>query len=203
MENYTKRSKNILPLNKILLFISLILFGCKGKAQSEPIPQKVTVQINTPDEKYSKSLHWSKDEIKDNKNANLTESIHTILKKYTIKNDKICINGKPLDKVYINFIVNNDFSKSIIIENGLPNSEYLYHVSGVPSYVYTDNGGIIPMTTQLKIFKKGYGHWTDYYYVDYFKSKKFKDNYKAVLKEEGEVKNNFKFGEWKYYNKEG
>lgn len=203
MENYTKRSKNVLPLNKILLIITFFLFGCKGRAQSEPIPQKVNVQINIPGEKYNQSLYWSVNKINDKKNENLTETLHTILKKYAVKNDKISLKGKPLNKIYINFIINNEFSKSIIVEDGLPNSEYLYHVSGVPSYRYSDNGGIIPMANQLNIFKKGYGHWTDYYYVDYFKNKKFKETENAVLKEEGEVKSNFKFGQWKYYNKTG
>lgn len=40
------------------------------------------------------------------------------------------------------------------------------------------------------IFKKGCGYWKDFYNEGH-------------LKEEGEVKNNYKVGEWKYYNKNG
>lgn len=40
------------------------------------------------------------------------------------------------------------------------------------------------------IFKKGSGYWKDFYN-------------EGQIKEEGEVKNNYKVGEWKYYNKNG
>lgn len=44
-------------------------------------------------------------------------------------------------------------------------------------------------------FKNGSGYWKDFFYH------RKTDHY--TLKEEGILKNNFKFGEWKYYNKNG
>lgn len=49
------------------------------------------------------------------------------------------------------------------------------------------------------IFNKGNGFWKTYYYGKMY-------NYEYIsgpIKEEGEVKNNFKYGEWKYYNNNG
>ncbi|RRJ88928.1 hypothetical protein EG240_03775 [Paenimyroides tangerinum] len=44
-------------------------------------------------------------------------------------------------------------------------------------------------------FKLGTGYWKDYHFVE--------ETNEYPIKVEGKVKNNFKFGEWKYYNKEG
>ncbi|AZA82743.1 hypothetical protein C1637_23180 [Chryseobacterium lactis] len=209
MENYTKRSKNILSLTWFYFSLVLTLSECGTKAQIlAPIPQKVEAKINTPDTKYDNVLYWSTNEyypiLKNNKAVTSIENVSMIRKKYSIKNGKLYSNGKLLDRVYINFNVDDNYSKSIIIEKGLPDDEYLYHIKEVPSYLFSDNGGMVPMKQQLNIFKTGSGYWIDTYVVEYFKNKDYdKPGKKATIKEEGKVKNNYKVGEWKYYNKEG
>ena len=108
-----------------------------------------------------------------------------------------------MDRVIIDYTINDDMTKSVIIEKGLPAYKYEYIIESVPSYLYDDSGRRVPRNYLLNIFKNGYGDWTEYYFVDYFNNKSYEKNEDIVLKEEGQVKNNFKYGKWKYYNKEG
>ena len=208
MENNTKRSKNILSLSCLIFLIIFFLIGCKSNAQIiPPVPEKTNVKVSNPQIKYDTTLFWSTDayysKLKYNEKTQI-ENFSTILKNYSLKKGKLFHKEKVVDRAYINFNIENDFSKSIIINNGVPHSEYLYHISYVPSYIFSDNGGIIPMNKHLDIFKTGNGYWKEYYIYEYYKNKDYKNlAKKAIIKEEGEVKHNFKFGEWKYYNKEG
>jgi len=211
MENYTKRSENILPLNWLLFLIVLFLTSCKSKSQiAPPIPEKIKVEIPVPPSRYNYDsiLHWCSNDYyrktKDTFVKNNIENVSMILKKYSIKNGRLFFKEKLLDKVYINFIIDNDFSKSVILNKGVTDMDYHYNISYVPSYIFSDNGGYVPMNKHLNIFKTGNGHWEEYYIIEYYKNKDFENiEKKALIKEEGEVKNNFKFGEWKYYNKKG
>lgn len=209
MENNTKRGKKLLSLKVLVFLVTFFLISCESRAQiTPPIPQKTTVKVPNHDSKYDSTLYWCSNnyykKIKDSSLKNNIENISIILKNYSLKKGKLFFKKKLLDRVYINFIIDNDFSKSIIINKGIPDMEYLYHISYIPSYIYSDNGGNIPMNQLLNIFKIGNGYWKEYFIVDYYKNKDFENiEKKPAIKEEGEVRNNFKFGEWKYYNKEG
>lgn len=194
----------------IIFFIELFLTSCKNKAQiTPPILEKITVEISDPRNPCDSILHWCTNniyyrKIDDTLFKNNVENISMILKKYSIKNGRLYFKEKLLDKVCINFYIENDFSKSIIVNKGIPDMNYHYRISYVPSYIFSDNGGFVPMYHHLNIFKTGHGYWKEYYLVDYYKNRDFENiEKKALIKEEGEVRHNFKFGEWKYYNREG
>lgn len=206
MENYTKRSKNILSLRAICFIFLVLLIGCKSRSQVKPpIPQSVEVNVPFNSQKYDSVLYWFPDNYKINDNGlkYRKERISNIKKEYSIKQGEIFYKDKLIDKVMIDYTVNENLSKSIIIENGLPAYVYEYSIKSIPSYLYDDSGGSMPRNSLSDIFKKGYGDWREYYFVDYFNNKKYEKNEDIVLKEKGQVKNNFKYGKWEYYNKEG
>ncbi len=60
--------------------------------------------------------------------------------------------------------------------------------------------GFIVADFYIKKYKNGTGYWKDFFQTDYAKVKTKKD---LILKEEGKIKNNYKIGKWKYYNKDG
>ncbi|MCC9074397.1 hypothetical protein LNQ49_22645 [Flavobacterium sp. F-65] len=93
----------------------------------------------------------------------------------------------------------------IYINNGLVEShEIQINNDPIPSgksYYYDKEGNINRISEVKNEFLKGNGHYIDYYYPKNEKSTGVIT--KPILKSEGEVKNNFKFGEWKNYNKNG
>jgi hypothetical protein len=105
-------------------------------------------------------------------------------------------------------IENNDnygsyssFSYVAYIESGSP-FQYLYvdKNGNIVEYAYGSIAFGNYQDKKIKYkFKKGSGHWIDYYPI-------YHDNTESMsfsIKEEGEIKRNFKYGEWKYYNKNG
>ncbi|MFD2562897.1 hypothetical protein [Aquimarina rubra] len=125
----------------------------------------------------------------------------------SIKNDMV-YSGKsiPIElTTLVNYDTqNNKFdSERVVIQSGFVTGTYKAHMftkeKGFDSIktIEYEKGSI---SGELKIlnvkdsilyqttFKKGNGYWKDYYYKE------------SKLRGEGKVKNNYKEGEWKYYN---
>ena len=182
------------------------MIGCKSKSQIEPpILQPENIKIVVNSQKYDSVLYWFIDDYKidDNGLEFKKERLLNIKKNYSIKQGKIFYGNTLLDRVKVNYTINKDPNKGIIIENGLPSYDYEYNIESVPPYLFDDSGGTLSMNNLLNIFKKGNGDWIEYYLVEYYKDKKYEVDEKAVIKEKGQVKNNFKYGKWTYYNKQG
>ncbi len=202
MENYTRRSKSILSL---ISFVFLLSCSFKPAIQV-PKPVHIDVIVPNMDDKYDSVLYWYTDDFNIKKSSIdvKQERISEVKKNYYLKNNQLFNNKNNIvDNVLINLIINDKTSISVIMRDGKPQNDLLYSIDGVPPYVYTDSGGVIPLMKELEIFKKGEGHWINYYLEDYYSNKEYEEKNNFYLKEEGDVKNNFKYGEWKYYNKKG
>ena len=190
MENYTRRGRSILSL---ILFFLLLGCSCKPIIQA-PKLDYIDVVVPNMDNKYDSVLYWYADDIKIEKTSiNVKEERITEVKKsYYIKNNQLFDNKSNIvDNVLINLVINDKTSISVIMRDGKPKNDLLYSIDGVPPYVYTDFGGVVPLLKELEIFKKGEGHWINYYLEDYYANKDYEEKKKKSLKEEGEVKNNF------------
>jgi antitoxin component YwqK of YwqJK toxin-antitoxin module len=139
-------------------------------------------------------------------NIKLSEdnSIEQFKKDFSIKSEKlVCKNGiiKNMrlifrDETTIQFIrINNGLTggHEIQIDNDpIPSGK---------SYYYDKDGNVKAMSEIKNELSKGNGHYIDYYYPK--KNESIKIRTIPILKGEGEVKNNLKYGEWRYYNKNG
>ncbi|PID68923.1 MAG: hypothetical protein CR968_00470 [Flavobacteriia bacterium] len=107
-----------------------------------------------------------------------TEIINFDTKNIHLRSEKtLIINGYPQSVYYAKACV-NDTVKTYTYKKG--------NISG--DYIVKNLRDSVLYKTR---FKGGNGYWKDYYY---------KIN---KLREEGQVKNNYKYGAWKYYNKTG
>ena len=157
-------------------------------------------------------------------------SIRDFIKDYKIKNGYLIINGDSNENSMIDVIRYED-SENITLAN-LKNAEFtsvekilktkdgeidfaqgiVYKQSNI-NYLYDNMLNIYIKTKEnntikyemdneyspLRVFfNEGNGILKKYYYI-----KSNSEYIRGHIREEGEVKNNFKFGEWKYYNKDG
>jgi len=139
-------------------------------------------------------------------NINLSgyNSIEQFKKDFFFKSGKLaCKNGviKNMrlvfqDETTIQFIhINNGFIERHeiqIINDPIPSGK---------SYYYDKEGNIKAISEVKNGLLKGNSHFIDYHYPKNTESTGVITM--PILKSEGEVKNNFKFGKWKYYNKNG
>lgn len=139
-------------------------------------------------------------------NINLSgyHSIEQFKKDFLLKSGKLaCKNGviKNMrlvfqDETTIQFIrINKGLVRGHeiqIINDPIPSEK---------SYYYDKEGNVKAIFEVKNELLKGSGHYIDYYYPKNIKSNGIITT--PILKSEGEIKNNFKFGEWKYYNKDG
>ena len=158
---------------------------------------------------YRKEYNFNTcDNLEDYKfsNINLAEyhSIEQFKKDFFLKSGKLaCKNGviKNMrlvfrDETTIHFIrINNGLIEGHeiqIINDPIPSGK---------SYYYDKEGNIKAISEVKNELLKGNGHYIEYNYPKNEKSMGARTT--PILKSEGEIKNNFKFGEWKYYNKNG
>lgn len=177
-------------LSTILLFVS----GCKSNISS---------LILHPDDKNDSLVIWS-DIRYDNETI---VPLKKIKEKYQIKDGKLYDKANIIivSEITLQLRRSNTNAEDVCIKNGKPvNSYYEKKHNNMDWRLinYDELGrlhGVFIVADYQTQFVRGNGYWKNYYYQDY-------DNLndaRFVLKEEGEVKHNFKFGEWKYYNKEG
>jgi len=190
----------------ISLILLLCFISCKS-TQKPPLPNIEYIYVSPPeqDKKYDSILYWFPDNYIPMESGleYKKEFLSDIKKNYSIKQGKIFYRNILLDRVMIRYRVSDDLKKNVIIEKGLPAHKYEYVIESVPPYLYDDAGRKVPRGYLLNIFNNGYGDWTEYYFVDYFNEKKYEKDDDIVLKEKGQVKINFKYGKWEYYNKVG
>ncbi|WP_247716572.1 hypothetical protein [Sinomicrobium weinanense] len=133
-------------------------------------------------------------------------SLNQVLKKYCIKNGRLYdkVNKVNVSGIHLQLKRSALCGEDVSIVMGLPVNHY-YNFKGRQKdwrfFKYDTNGNldtftIANYTTQ---FNRGAGYWKDFYFEDLNTYKK--NNLK--VKEEGRVKKNFKYGEWKYYNENG
>ncbi|MCC9063809.1 hypothetical protein [Flavobacterium piscisymbiosum] len=196
--------------------ITTLLFAtCIG--QKKPIPQKpvsITKLIyktacGDSEIKFKKTDSWY-----NNKNIATiinydfkhSKSIEVIKKQYSMKNGVLYYKDKEIDSLQIFYRSNEEIDYIIYIIKGKP-MRYTINVNNNPgpsmySVSYNSEGDIqYNFINQNVLLLKGNGIFKNYYYGEWnSKNQKFSNE---ILKEEGEIKNNFKLGEWKYYNKNG
>lgn len=135
-----------------------------------------------------------------------SKSFEVVKKQYSMKNGILYYKKNKIDNLQVFYRLNEDIDYILYIVKG-KTMGYTINVNNNPrpsmySVSYNDEGDISYNFIKQNVFLlKGNGILKNYYYGEWNgKNQKFSDE---VLKEEGEVKNNFKFGEWRYYNKNG
>jgi hypothetical protein len=156
-----------------------------------------------PSRKIKKLFYLKSNKLYDKKGNMIKGTIHFIIDSL---NFILANNEFKVDSMHI---ANNDNYGSYSTSSYL---RYTEHYENAYQYIEVDkNGNIVEYAygsiafgnyqdKKIKYkFKKGSGHWIDYYPI-------YHDNTESMsfsIKEEGEIKRNFKYGEWKYYNKNG
>lgn len=160
-----------------------------------------------------------------------TTDLTKVIENYKIENGRL-IDKKSKKETLIDILryetdkyVDITELKGGVIENGYRMYKNNFDNGSSEGLIYDNNGnidyqynGMLDLYIKIKVkdsivfeklnplynrhrntFNKGNGFWKTYYYGKMY-------NYEYIsggIKEEGEVKNNFKFGEWIYYSKEG
>ncbi len=195
MRYYTKRSKILFIKLIYSLLLGFLLTGCKT---TKPLSSKI--KLVQPMNFSDNILRWRinnskyKDSIINNSlTINQVKERYKLVEGalYDIQNKEVVSN--------ISLVLHLNHSNHLLDVNmllGLPVGFFCDASNGVMCRMdihYDETGNIdghFSVNNYDTIFRKGKGIWKDYYVED-------------LLKEEGKVKNNFKFGKWKYYNKNG
>lgn len=168
--------------------------------------------ILTSKKEYSFNQCNLKEEYKLSRNDNDVDynSIEQFKKDFFVKNGKLSCSSGIINQMRL-FYRNIDSYEFININKGLLKGHEI-DVKDAPVgmgdyailYKYDKEGnlgGIFFTGEEIHKFIKGTGRYIEYYTpVFNVQSRKYEP---LIIKGEGEIKNNFKFGEWKYYNKEG
>jgi len=193
----------------LFLLIFFNLFGCKSISNRNnndliPIPYYLNKKSDSQLGIESIDNFISKKKVNKNNQIIEIEDIYDENYENIVSNEIHPINMNPLFNHY--FSKNKTIgSEEVEIVNGYPNGIYSVRVLKSESFFtlkkinYTNkhlSGELI--INNLKdsllyktIFKKGTDYWKDYYYKE------------SKIREEGNVKNNYKIGLWKYYNLSG
>jgi len=206
IQNYARRSKIILSqrMKKLIqiLLICTIIISCK--TNQNPIPPK---ELKNHKMGNSDSIvFWRADTLSNLLYSNMMP-ISIVLKKYSIRNDKLfdIEHNTYLNKVHLQYRRSQNQAEDVFILNGLPQNAY-YDSRGKQmdwrAFNYSNSGkldGNFNVSNYSTQFRNGTGFWKDFYFKEF-------DSYISIsfkIKEKGVVKNNFKYGKWEYYNKEG
>lgn len=195
--------------NIILLFILAFFSNCtaqkKGNIQPPLAKVKQPVIAGTQyNIVFEKKDFWNNEDIVLKKIPDY-KNISAIKKNYSLKKGKLYYKKKLADSIEIYYLINPQTMYVSKIRNGIP-IEQIINVEDNPqpsmyNIKYYDNGDILFKYLNKESFlANGSGYLKIYNYG--FWDGKNQKYIEGSIKEEGEVKNNFKFGEWKYYNKE-
>lgn len=140
--------------------------------------------------------------------VNTFSSISDVRKRFKIEKKAMYMDHKKIDDVLIRFAESDDNFATVRFYFQLKEIEYynnkykfdswksirfvennLYSIK----FYYPQNIGIYYDSLE---FTNGTGTWKDYYFIT-----SLTDTF--ILKEQGKIKNNYKVGEWKYYNSDG
>lgn len=135
-----------------------------------------------------------------------SKKISLVKKEYSIKDGILYFKNKKVDSLRIFYQQNENTEIIVDIVNGKP-LEYIIEANNNPlptmyRVTYFENGDINYHFIEREVFlPKGSRIFKNYYYSRWnSKIQKFSTE---ILKEEGKIENNFKIGEWKYYNPNG
>lgn len=206
-------------MKKIFSTIIIILFISNYSAQKLPIAQKpklikisqIKYKLACGDSEinFKKSDDWYNDKNISSIRAydfKKSKSINTVKKLYNIKNDILFFKKKKIDSLRVFYRQSEEIDYILYFIKGKATG-YVINVNNNPrpsmySVSYDEEGNTNYNFIEHNVFlSKGNGILKNYYFSEWnCKNQKFS---KETLKEEGEVRNNFKFGEWKYCSKEG
>jgi hypothetical protein len=191
--------------------------NCNG--QKKHIPKKpVSISISKPEyksacgdsgNKFKKTDSWYNDNNMTtiiNYDIKHSKSLEVVKKQYNMKSGILYYKKNKIDSLQIFYRSNEDIDYIVYIIKGKLTG-YTINVNNNPrpsiySVSYNNEGDIRYDFIKQNVFLlKGNGILKNYYYGKW--NGKTQDYSKEILKEEGEVKNNFKFGEWRYYNRKG
>ncbi|MCC9074398.1 hypothetical protein LNQ49_22650 [Flavobacterium sp. F-65] len=205
-------------MKNFFLIVGLVCFySCNAQIKK---PNKPIAKVVTPVQSkqacggdsnisFKEKDYWRSNSYYDGKqsyyNLNNAKNILTIRKEYSIKNGFLFFNKKIVDSLEIYFGASNGVFYNVGIIKGLPVSQNIIIANNpYPSMYgirYSQNETVFRFLNYNSTLINGAGNLKKYYYSQW--NGKTQAYSKEILKEEGEVKNNFKFGEWKYYNKNG
>lgn len=194
----------------ILLIVPAFFSNCTAQKKGNIQPSLVKVKQPVPagtqyNIVFEKKDFWYNEgvllkKLRDYKN------IPEVKKDYSIKNGKLYNKKKIADSIEIYYLINPQTMYVSKIRNGTP-IEQIINVEDHPqpsmyNVQYHTNGDILFKYLNKESFlANGSGYLKIYHYgVWDGRNQKYTE---GSLKEEGEVKSNLKFGEWKYYSKEG
>lgn len=120
-------------------------------------------------------------------------------REFTIKKKKLYRNNKIVSNMLIQLKDTCSYH-IIIVKDGFIVSDWI-QIEGEPiprgvEYSFNEKGDIKGIVGTDKKFENGSGLYQEYYYC-------IEGQYERKVKSEGEIKNNYKVGPWKYYSKEG
>jgi len=183
----------------ILLFSVFMLIGCKTNNRptySNPLKiEKANSPLN-----IDSILYWTT----NNYSLNIkSKKIADVLINYKIKDGKLynISNNTIVDQVNISFHEDSITSQDVKIINGLPNGIYYNSRSNFKdwrTFFYDEKGDLnntFSIGDYTTTFTNGNGFWKDYYFNN--------TDTIYVIKEEGQVSQNFKIGKWLYYSEKG
>ncbi len=148
------------------------------------------------------------DNLEDYKFSNINlsgyNSVEDFKKEFFLKSGKLTCKNGTIKNMKLVF-QDETTIQFIRINNGLIEGHEIQIINDpIPSgknYNYDKAGSLKIISDVKNELVKGNGHYIDYYYP---KNKETTGIITTpIVKSEGEVKNNFKFGEWRYYNKNG
>lgn len=158
---------------------------------------------------YKNSDNWYNEKYTNNASSfydfKKSKSIVIVKKQYMLKNGYIYYKKIKIKNLVVFYRQNDNISYVLYIVNGKPIGYDIYAYNNPLPTMYhvsykDDNLNYKYIENEIFIFK-GSGIFKSYYYGKWYgNNQRFTQE---IVKEEGEVKENFKFGEWKYYDKEG
>jgi antitoxin component YwqK of YwqJK toxin-antitoxin module len=139
-----------------------------------------------------------------NINMSVYNSIEQFKKDFLLKSGKLACKNGIIKRMRLVFH-DETTTQFIYINDGYITGHQIQVINDrVPSgksYTYDKVGNVKAISEVKNELTKGNGHYINYYYSKNINNIGIITT--PILKSEGEIKNNFKFGEWKYYNKEG
>ncbi len=198
-----KRYKILLMRLSLSILAFFFLINCKGQIPPPPkvLPApEVVLPWYDEDRDYETTLNWYQENYSFTKKNSLSKikRLSQVRETFYIKNGKLYNQANAVvNKTMINYYMDKSVRLSIVINDGVPLSDYFYHIKEIYPHCSQDDARQ-SLSSHLKIFKEGNGKWRGYYY------RVFPNNYfETQLREEGEVKNHLKYGEWIYYSSRG
>ncbi|MGS2760953.1 hypothetical protein [Sinomicrobium sp. M5D2P9] len=211
IESYERRNETILSLNCMKKSVCIVLiaitfvFSCKTK-QKPTIPEPIKTERVEGISSQDSLVFWKLDSL-DSEDYSDMMPLSEVLKKYSLKNGRLYdkINEVSVSGIHLQLRRSASYGEDVFIAKGLPVG-YYYNFKGRQKdwhfLKYDTNGNLdstLTIANYTTQFNRGEGYWKDFYFEDL-------DTYKNTslkIKEEGQVKNNFKYGEWKYYSESG